>query len=487
MMTTTIAILCVAAVVLAAVVMFVAFRSQAKHQKAQFEERLAESSTGYEARLSEAAAGYEARLTEAAAGYEARLTETTTRYEKFIADLRTDHQQRVEELKTAHDKAIRELKEENEASLARQIEAVKTQITAESEKVLKSRQEEFSKHAAESFNTIAGDVNKSLNDMKTAFEANKKTQTDTSAELRTSINAAVNNLKDQTRNIGEKADRLATALKGENKAQGCWGETQLANLLLAEGFVEGRDFDKEETLRDELGIVIHNEESGKKMRPDFILHYPDKTDIVVDCKVNLKALADYFSATDDDARKDASQRNLEAIKAQVEGLAKKDYNSYLRTGHKCLDYVIMYVPNVNALVLARQLDPHIIADAFRKNVLIASEETFMPFLRLVRSAWINYAQVRNQEKIVAAAQRMVDRVADFSKCYVAVGKGLEDAVKNFRAGEAKLREDGHSIVHAAHEVVSLGVKASASKTLPPVVSANLTPELPVELSSETAK
>lgn len=473
MMTTTIVILCVATVALAAVVMFVALRSQAKHQKAQFEERLAESS-----------AGYEARLAEAAAGYEARLTETTTRYEKFITDLRTDHQQRVEELKIAHDKAIRELKEENEASLARQIEAVKTQITAESEKVLKSRQEEFSKHAAESFNTIAGDVNKSLNDMKTAFEANKKTQTDTSAELRTSINAAVNNLKDQTRNIGEKADRLATALKGENKAQGCWGETQLANLLLAEGFVEGRDFDKEETLRDELGIVIHNEESGKKMRPDFILHYPDKTDIVVDCKVNLKALTDYFSATDEADRKEASLRNLEAIKAQVDGLAKKDYNSYLRSGHKCLDYVIMYVPNVNALVLARQLDPHIIADAFRKNVLIASEETFMPFLRLVRSAWINYAQVRNQEKIVAAAQRMVDRVADFSKCYVAVGKGLEDALKNFKAGELKLREDGHSIVHAAHEVASLGVKASASKTLPPVVSAELTPELPVDLSSE---
>lgn len=392
--------------------------------------------------------------------------ESSARYEKFIADMRSDHQSRVEELKTAHEKAVKELREENEASLARQIAAVKTQITAESEKVLKSRQEEFSKHAAESFNTIAGDVNKSLNDMKTAFEANKKTQTDTSAELRTSIAAAVNNLKDQTRNIGEKADKLATALKGENKAQGCWGETQLANLLMAEGFVEGRDFDKEETLRDELGIVIHNEDSGKRMRPDFVLHYPDNTDIVVDCKVNLAALTDYFSAEDEIGRKDAAQRNLEAVKAQVENLSKKDYNSYLRTGHKCLDYVIMYVPNVNALVLARQLDPHIISDAFRKNVLIASEETFMPFLRLVRSAWINYAQARNQEKIVAAAQRMVDRVAEFSKCYAAVGKGLEDAVKNFKAGELKLREDGRSIVHSANEVVSLGVKVSANKMLP---------------------
>lgn len=370
----------------------------------------------------------------------------------------------LSELKENYEKSLEEAKEANEKSLQQQIAAVKAQITSESEKVLKARQEEFTKKAEESFSTIAGDFNKNLKDMKEAFEANKKTQHDTSSELRTQIGEAVKNLKDQTRSVGEKADHIASALRGQNKMQGCWGETQLHNILISEGLAEGRDFDREETLRDEMGIVIHNEDTGKRMRPDFILHYPDSTDIIVDCKVSLNALSDYLDAQTDEARKEAAARNLKAVKDQVEGLSRKDYSSYLKSGRKCLDFTVMYVPNVNALILARQLDPHIISDAFHKNVLITSEETLMPFLRLVRTAWVNFEQARNQEKIVNAAKLMVDRVGLFCECYAKLGQKLKDAASAFEDGDLKLRESGRSILHAAHEVTALGVKGK--KALP---------------------
>lgn len=363
-------------------------------------------------------------------------------------------------LKENYDHSLKEGKE----SLKIQLDAVKAQITAESEKVLKERQEEFSKHAEKSFSTIAGDFNKNLKDMREAFEANKKSQSESSSELRTQIGEAVKNLKEQTTSVGAKADHLASALRGQNKMQGCWGETQLNNILVAEGLTEGRDFDREETLRDECGIVIHNEDTGKRMRPDFILHYPDNTDIVVDCKVSLNALSDYFDSETDSQREDAEQRNLKAIKDQVDNLARKDYSSYIKSGRRCLDYTVMYVPNVNALVLARQKDPHVISDAFHKNVLITSEETLMPFLRLVRSAWVNYEQARNQEKIVEAAQKMVDRVAQFCDSYARIGKKIEEVQTVWGEGEAKLRESGQSILHAAHEVEALGIKSK--KNLP---------------------
>ena len=379
--------------------------------------------------------------------------------EKDLTLLREQNEKDLERLRTQNEKDIALLREQNEKSLRQQIEAVKAQISAESEKVLKARQEEFTKKAEESFSTIAGDFNRNLKDMKEAFEANKKTQNDTSAELRTQIGEAVRNLRDQTENVGAKADHIASALRGQNKMQGCWGETQLHNLLVAEGLAEGRDFDREETLRDEMGIVIHNEDTGKRMRPDFILHYPDNTDIIVDCKVSLNALSDYFDAQTPEAREEAAARNLKAVRDQVDNLSRKDYGTYLKPGRKCLDYTVMYVPNVNALVLARQKDPHIISDAFRKNVLITSEETLMPFLRLVRSAWVNYEQARNQEKIVAAATLMVDRVGLFCESYARLGKKLQDAADAFKEGEIKLREDGPSILHAAHQVEALGVKS----------------------------
>ena len=360
---------------------------------------------------------------------------------------------------------LKELKETGEQSLQQQIEIVKAQIAAESEKTLKAHQEEFSKKAEESIGAIAGDFNKNLKEMKDAFNESRARQEVSSAELRTQIGEAVKNLKDQTENVGLKADHLASALRGQHKMQGCWGETQLNNILVSEGFVEGRDYDKEETLRDELGISIVNEETGKRMRPDFILHYPDNTDIVIDSKTPLSALSDYFDAETEEARNDAAERNLKALKDHIECLARKDYHSYLKPGHKCLDYTVMFVPNVNALVLARQKDPHIIADAYnRKNVLIVSEETLMPFLRLIRTAWVNFEQAKNQEKIVAAAQKMVDRVAVFCEYYAKVGQRLEDAVHAFEDGDSKLRESGQSIVRAAREVEQLGIRSK--KKLP---------------------
>lgn len=428
-----------------------------EEEKARGEERLKEASERFDRSVAELKSDH-AKALESVKSDQARALEA----------LRADHEKNIKELKESYEKSVTELREENSRALQQQISAVKSQITAESEKVLKSRQEEFSKHAEESFSTIAGDFNKNLKDMKEAFEANKKSQNDTSAELKTRIEAAVGHLKDQTKDIGEKADRLASALRGGNKMQGCWGETQLANILQNEGLVEGRDYDREETLRDDLGIVIHNDDTGKRMRPDFILHYPDRTDIVVDCKVSLTALSDYISAGSDEERQSAAERNLKAIRDQVDDLARKSYTSYLKPGHKCLDYVLMFVPNVNALSLARQSDPHIIADAFAKNVLITSEETFMPFLRLVRSAWVNYEQARNQEKLVSAAQKMIDRVADFCGHYAEVGKKLDEARASFDKGGAKIADRGQSILKAAHEVVSLGVRNSAKKNLPPL-------------------
>lgn len=379
-----------------------------------------------------------------------------------IVLLQISAQKREKHLKEDYEHTIALLKE----TMSAQLEAVKAQITAESEKVLKERQEEFSKNAEKSFSTIAGDFNKNLKDMKDAFEAHKKNQTETSTELRTQIGEAVKSLKEQTSDVGAKADHLASALRGQNKMQGCWGETQLHNILLAEGLAEGRDFDREETLRDECGIVIHNEETGKRMRPDFILHYPDNTDVVIDCKVSLKALSDYFNSETDSEREDAEQRNLKAIKEQVDNLSKKDYTSYIKNGRRCLDYTVMYVPNVNALILARQKDPHIMADAFRKNVLITTEETLMPFLRLVRSAWVNYEQALNQERIMEEAQKMVDRVAQFCESYAKIGQKLEDVRKVWGEGELKLREGGQSIIHAANEVKRLGIKSK--KNLPQI-------------------
>ena len=348
----------------------------------------------------------------------------------------------------------------------RQLELVKSQLTAQTEQLLRQREEVLQKKAEETFRTLSGPLGKDLKAMQESFEAQKRTQAEGSAMLKTAVEQAVKHLQDQTTAIGTKADNLAQALKGQNKMTGIWGETILYNMLVAEGMEEGRDFDREETLRNELGTIILNEDSGKRMRPDYILHYPDKTEVIIDAKTSMEALSDWFATEDAALKEDASKRNLQAIRAQIKSLSGKRYQDYIRDGYKTLDYVLMFIPNYSALQLAKTLAPNIFQEAYQQGVLLTTEETLMPFLRMIRIAWTNYDQARNQEKIIKAAQTMIDRVADFAKAHAAMGDKLHAAMDEYDKVSAKISDSGNSIITSAKQLIKLGVPKNPKKPLP---------------------
>ncbi len=360
---------------------------------------------------------------------------------------------------------LRELQQE---SFDSQLELVKSQLTAETEQLLKQREEALQKKAEETFKALAGPLGQNLKAMQESFEAQKRSQTEGTATLKTAVEQAVKHLQDQTQSIGTKADNLAQALKGQNKMTGTWGEMILYNILVNEGMEEGRDFDREETLRDAQGSIVLNEDSGKRMRPDYILHYPDRTEVIIDAKTSMEALSDWYSAQDPALKEDAARRNLQAIRAQIKSLSTKRYQDYIREGYKTLDYVIMFIPNYGALQLAKTLVPGIFQEAYQQGVLLTTEETLMPFLRMIRVAWTNYEQARNQEKIIKAAQAMIDRVADFSKAHAAMGEKLKAAQEEYDKVSAKISDSGQSILVSAHQLLKLGVPKNPKKPLPEI-------------------
>ena len=369
-------------------------------------------------------------------------------------------------LRESYERTLSELKKAHAEALSRQIDTVKAQVTAESEKMLKAREEELEKRARQTFETLTGGLDRNIRDMKEAFEQNRKTQTETSQSLKENLESAVKHLREQTLSIGDKADSLAEALRGKNKTQGNWGEIILDNLFRNEGMREGRDYDKEETLRDEKGNVVTNEDTSKRMRPDYILHYPDGHDVIIDSKVVLTAADDYFRATDQAAKDDAMARNLAAIKDQVKNLSKKDYSRYLTPGRRMLDYVIMFVPVYSALRLAYEADRNLWHDAYEQGVLITTEETLMPFLRMIRIAWTSHEQIANQKQIIATAETILARVSDFCAAHAKMGKKLEEAMDQYELCDKKIRERGQSIVGAANRLIDLGIPKNSKKPLP---------------------
>ena len=358
------------------------------------------------------------------------------------------------------------LQKMQQESFTQQLAAVKSQLSAETEKLLKQREESLQQKAEETFKTLTDPLGKDLKAMQESFDAQKRTQAEGTASLKTAMEQAVKHLQDQTQAIGTKADNLAQALKGQNKMAGTWGEIILYNMLVNEGMEEGRDFDKEETLRDAQGSIVYNEDSGKRMRPDYILHYPDKTEVIIDAKTSMEALSDWVATEDPALKEDAARRNLLAIRTQIKSLSGKRYQDYIRDGYKTLDYVIMFIPNYSSLQLAKTLAPNLFNEAYQQGVLLTTEETLMPFLRMIRVAWTNYDQVRNQEKIIKAAQTMVDRVYDFAKAHAAMGDKLHAALDEYEKVSLKVGESGNSILTSARQLIKLGVPKNPKKPLP---------------------
>ena len=452
-MTGTLIVIVAAAVLLAAVAAI--FSMALKSAKADKEQALAMLS-----------ASSESTIASLKTDKEQTIAMLKASHESSIEGLKAGYEMTISELKASNEKTIAELKKSHEESLAQQLQTVKAQVTAESEKMLKAREEELEKRAKQTFEALTGGLDKNIKDMKEAFELNRKTHTETSQSLKENLESAVKHLREQTITIGDKADSLADALRGKNKTQGNWGEIILDNLFTNEGMKEGRDYDKEETLRDDRGNVVVNEDTSKRMRPDFILHYPDGNDVVIDSKVVLTAADDYFKATDEAAKAEAMARNLAAIKDQVKNLAKKDYSRYLSADRKMLDYVIMFVPVYSALRLAYEADRNLWHDAYRQGVLITTEETLMPFLRMIRIAWTSHEQVANQQQIIATAETILARVSDFCAAHAKMGKKLEEAMDQYEACDKKIRDRGQSIVGAANKLIDLGVPRNPKKILP---------------------
>ena len=384
---------------------------------------------------------------------------------RMAEQLREQEQKLREQEKAVYEQSLQRMKEGQEKA----IEAAKTALALENEKLIKQREEALKKEAAETMKLITGDLGKDIRTMKEAFDAQKESHLKESTSIRTQFAETVRNLKEQTESIGTTAEDLAKALKGQSKVQGIFGETILENILKAEGLREGHDYDAEFWLRDKKGDLIRNEENGKHMRPDFALHFPDETDILIDSKVSLSALADYFEAETPEERADASRRNLESIQNHIKELTGKEYQTYV-VGRKTLDYVIMFIPNYGAYQLAKQEAPEVFAEAFRQNILITTEETLIPFLRLIRTAWVQMEQMENISEIVKAAEDMVERVGLFCRYNAALEKDLEDVLSGFRENTNRLVDGKQSIVKAAYRAIGHGITPPAGKNALPALS-----------------
>lgn len=401
-------------------------------------------------------AGRDARICAmeaSAAEKEEAVNRMRSRHETEMAGLKDDWRREVAELKAAHKSELDNLRNVQEEQLRAVVAGVRNELKLEYEESLKSKKSELSEGNKSDMESILNPLKESIEGMRKAMKDNATEHLRTTTELRSHLEQAVKDMGATTAAIGAKADDLSAALSGRPKMQGNWGETMLDDILAREGMTKGIHYTREDARDD-------------NSRPDFILHFKDggdEKDLIVDSKVSLTAFVRYVNAGSDEERAAALDEHIRSIRRHIDELSRKEYAKKVDAGRMFTGQVLMFMPIDRAFRLALDSEPMLWQEAYQKGVLIATEQTIMPFLKIQQITWNKFQQDTNMQEMVAAAQNMIDRVADFYDGYKDLGRKLKSVCQAYDGGITKLEDNGRSITTAAKKVMQFGVRRSKGR------------------------
>lgn len=379
--------------------------------------------------------------------------------DKVLAETIRQYEAHLEEVKVQYAKQLQDLKTQQTEQMQQQMTLIKEQMNTASEQILKARSEELSEKNKESLASILNPLKDGISQMKQAVEDSGKEHKETMVRLDATIKQSI----DQSREVGERADKLAQALTGENKTQGNFGELRLKQLLQDMGFEEGTQFEEQTTMRDASGRTIYDEEDGHRMIPDVILHFPGERDVIIDSKMSFKAFEDYHNAETDFQRQEALSRHIASVRQHVNELSRKNYSAYIKAGKGKLDFVLMYVFSESALQLALMNDTTLWKDAYDKGVIISGSQNLYMMLRVLEMTWRQVKQIENQEQMMKTADMIVDRVQMFYERFLKVDEMLNKTQKAFDEVKSVSGPSGQSIEVAAKKLIGFGAKTNPKR------------------------
>lgn len=274
------------------------------------------------------------------------------------------------------------------------------------------------------------------------------------ADLNT-LNQAVGDLRRSNEAVSRKADDLTRVMRGDNRAQGNWGEVILEHVLEASGL--DRDVYTVQATRDSDGRTYSN--GAGSLRPDVIVKYPGKRYTVIDSKMSLTAFTEFSRAEDAAARKDAGARHLRSIMTHIDELSRKNYTQYIDSDCEPLDFVIMFIPVEAAYIAAMRLDDRLWEKAYAKHVVLVSTSQLIPLLRLIERAWSREKINRNTLDIVERGKLMLNKFMLMVDSVQKTEKALRDVDKSLAEVRQRLFEGDGNLISQARKLEKLGVQA----------------------------
>lgn len=370
-------------------------------------------------------------------------------------------QQQLAETEQRYKQQMEEAANRSNEQLEKQIAHLNEQMQNATRRLLDERSGQLSESNEKNLSAIVNPLKETMVALKQEMNNTQRQHGDTTVRLEQSIK----DLIQQTQNIGGAADRLAKTLTHDTKIQGDWGEVILGEILQSQGLKEGIHYVAQPVLKDAQGNVLINDETNRRMRPDYILHLDNNEDVVIDAKMSLTAFDNYMNAQTEEDKQIYLAQHLRSIRSHVAELCRADYSSYIENGRKSAGFVFMFVPLENALQLAMSADPTLWREAWNKDkVFIVSEINLYAALKVVAFTWRQIEQNRNQERVFKAAGLLLDRVTIFITAFNKMREQLDKIGKLAEDADRKLQNSSTSVLSSASRLLDMGVQTK--KQLP---------------------
>ena len=256
------------------------------------------------------------------------------------------------------------------------------------------------------------------------------------------------NLQNAQSQLSEEARNLTTALKGDSKKQGDWGEFILERTLEASGLEKGREFSMQETF--------------DRQRPDAIIRLPEDRAIVVDAKVSLTAYERSIATEDEVERRQAQKDHLQSVKKHIDELSEKDYPAIEKINTP--DFVLLFVPVEPAFGEALRLDPDLYQYAFEKKIVLVTSTTLMATIKTVANLWKLEKQNKHARDVAKRAGLLYDKFVGFLESMDEIGKALGKASSAHQTAVERLSTGSGHLVGQVEKLRKMGIQTK--KELP---------------------